>query len=86
MRRCGCPRGAGVLRSPLQADSQGTVQLPLGLSLHPAHHRGLIFSFLQVTEVFPEQIFHIRDAEFLQYTYNNAFVHPHSWQHHKVLF
>lgn len=85
MRRGGRPRGAGLLRAPLQADSQGTVQFPLGLFLHPAHHRGLIFSFLQVMEVFSKQIFHIHDTEFLQYTYN-IFVHPRSPHHHEVLF
>lgn len=86
MRRGGRPRGAGVPHPPLQSNSQGTVQFPLGLSLHPAHHRGLIFSFLQVREVFPKQIFHIRDTEFLQYTYNIIFVHPRSQHRHEVLF
>lgn len=80
-------RGEGVRRGdrpPLQADSQDTIQLPLGLSLHPTHHRRLILNVLQVREVFPKQIFHIHDTEFLQHTNNSISVHHHVWHCHKM--
>lgn len=74
MRRGGCPCGAGLLQPPCEADSQDTVQFPLGLSLHPEHHRGLVFSCLQLREVLPEQILHVRDAEVLQCTASSLLI------------